>query len=169
LRCTRRWRIGRCRRSGRPDFTLTAQDGGQVSLSSFHGRVAAVIFVYTRCRTKCPTLTPTLSMVQDQLGERLWHAYRVLFRHARPGARHARSAEVVRRSLRGQCCWVDVSHRVTGRYSRACRALRRGRAQEREMAKLTTHFSLRSLTDVGSCACNMSACSSTRRSLCAIS
>ena len=51
-----------------PDFTLTAQDGAQVSLSRFHGRVAAVTFIYTRCTTKCPMLTPTLSMVQDQLG-----------------------------------------------------------------------------------------------------
>jgi protein SCO1 len=51
-----------------PEFTLTAQDGAQVSLSDFRGRVAAVTFIYTHCTTKCPILTPMLSMVQDQLG-----------------------------------------------------------------------------------------------------
>jgi protein SCO1 len=51
-----------------PEFTLTAQDGAQVCLSDFRGRVAAVTFIYTHCTTKCPILTPMLSMVQDQLG-----------------------------------------------------------------------------------------------------
>jgi protein SCO1/2 len=51
-----------------PEFTLTAQDGAQISLSDFRGRVAAVTFIYTYCTTKCPILTPLLSMVQDQLG-----------------------------------------------------------------------------------------------------
>ena len=51
-----------------PEFTLTSQDGAQVSLSDFRGRVAAVTFIYTLCTTKCPMLTPMLSMVQDQLG-----------------------------------------------------------------------------------------------------
>jgi protein SCO1/2 len=32
-----------------PDFTLTAQDGHQVTLSRFKGKVVALDFVYTRC------------------------------------------------------------------------------------------------------------------------
>jgi protein SCO1/2 len=51
-----------------PEFSLTSQDGGQVTLADFRGKVVAVTFIYTLCTTTCPVLTPMLSFVQDQLG-----------------------------------------------------------------------------------------------------
>ena len=51
-----------------PEFSLTSQDGGQVTLADFRGKVVAVTFSYTVCTTTCPVLTPTMSFVQDQLG-----------------------------------------------------------------------------------------------------
>jgi protein SCO1/2 len=51
-----------------PEFSLTSQDGRQVTLADFRGRVVAVTFIYTSCTTTCPVLTPTMSFVQDQLG-----------------------------------------------------------------------------------------------------
>ncbi len=51
-----------------PAFTLTSQDGAQVSLADFRGRVVAVTFIYTLCTDTCPVLTPMMSFVQDRLG-----------------------------------------------------------------------------------------------------
>ena len=51
-----------------PEFSLTSQDGGHVTLADFRGKVVAVTFIYTLCTTTCPVLTPTMSFVQDQLG-----------------------------------------------------------------------------------------------------
>ena len=51
-----------------PEFSLTSQDGGQVSLADFRGKVVAVTFIYSLCTSTCPVLTPTMSFVQDQLG-----------------------------------------------------------------------------------------------------
>ena len=51
-----------------PEFSLTSQDGGQVTLADFRGRVVAVTFIYTLCTATCPVLTPMMSFVQDQLG-----------------------------------------------------------------------------------------------------
>ena len=51
-----------------PDFTLTSQDGAQVSLADFRGKVVAVTFIYTFCTDTCPVLTPMMSFVQDRLG-----------------------------------------------------------------------------------------------------
>ncbi len=51
-----------------PAFTLTSQDGAQVSLADFRGKVVAVTFIYTRCTDTCPVLTPMMSFVQDRLG-----------------------------------------------------------------------------------------------------
>ena len=51
-----------------PDFMLTSQDGGQVTLTDFRGKVVAVTFIYTSCTSTCPVLTPMMSFVQDQLG-----------------------------------------------------------------------------------------------------
>jgi protein SCO1/2 len=52
-----------------PGFTLTSQDGAQVSLSDLHGKVVAVTFIFTRCSDTCPVLTPMMSLVQDRLGD----------------------------------------------------------------------------------------------------
>src|ERR1700730_4326163 len=51
-----------------PDFMLTSQDGAQVTLTDFRGKVVAVTFIYTLCVDTCPVLTPMMSFVQDQLG-----------------------------------------------------------------------------------------------------
>jgi protein SCO1 len=51
-----------------PQFTLTSQDGVQVSLADFRGKVVAVTFIYTLCTDTCPVLTPMMSFVQDRLG-----------------------------------------------------------------------------------------------------
>jgi protein SCO1 len=51
-----------------PGFTLTSQDGAQISLADLRGKVVAVTFIFTRCGDTCPVLTPMMSMVQDRLG-----------------------------------------------------------------------------------------------------
>jgi protein SCO1 len=51
-----------------PDFTLTSQDGAQVSLANLRGKVVAVTFIFTRCTATCPVLTPMMSLVQNRLG-----------------------------------------------------------------------------------------------------
>jgi protein SCO1 len=51
-----------------PEFTLTSQDGAQVTLADFRGRVVAVTFIFTLCTQTCPVLTPMMSFVQDRLG-----------------------------------------------------------------------------------------------------
>jgi protein SCO1 len=51
-----------------PGFTLTSQDGAQVALADFRGKVVAVTFIYTLCTDTCPVLTPMMSFVQDRLG-----------------------------------------------------------------------------------------------------
>jgi protein SCO1/2 len=51
-----------------PEFALTSQDGVQVALSDFRGKVVAVTFIFTLCTATCPVLTPMMSFVQDQLG-----------------------------------------------------------------------------------------------------
>ena len=51
-----------------PGFTLTSQDGAQISLASLRGKVVAVTFIFTRCTATCPVLTPMMSLVQDRLG-----------------------------------------------------------------------------------------------------
>ena len=51
-----------------PDFTLTSQDGAEVTLGSFRGKVVAVTFIYTSCPDVCPMLSDKLARVQDDLG-----------------------------------------------------------------------------------------------------
>jgi len=51
-----------------PGFTLTSQDGAQISLADLRGKVVAVTFIFTRCTATCPVLTPMMSLVQDRLG-----------------------------------------------------------------------------------------------------
>jgi protein SCO1/2 len=51
-----------------PEFALTSQDGAEVKLTDFRGKVVAVTFIFTRCTDTCPVLTPLMSFVQDRLG-----------------------------------------------------------------------------------------------------
>ena len=52
-----------------PSFTLVSQDGEEVTLSSLHGKVVAVTFIYTWCPDICPMLTDKMARVQDALGD----------------------------------------------------------------------------------------------------
>jgi protein SCO1/2 len=51
-----------------PGFTLTSQDGAQISLANLRSKVVAVTFIFTLCTATCPVLTPMMSLVQDRLG-----------------------------------------------------------------------------------------------------
>jgi protein SCO1/2 len=51
-----------------PEFTLTSQDGGPVSLRDLGGKVVAVAFIYTFCTDVCPMLTDNMARVQEKLG-----------------------------------------------------------------------------------------------------
>ena len=51
-----------------PDFSLTSQDGAEVTLASLRGKVVAVAFIYTFCPDICPMLTDKMARVQDALG-----------------------------------------------------------------------------------------------------
>jgi protein SCO1/2 len=49
-----------------PDFTLTDQNGQQVTLSSLHGNAVALTFIYTHCTDICPLIAQKLhSAYQD--------------------------------------------------------------------------------------------------------
>ena len=51
-----------------PEFTLTTQDGGRLSLRDLRGKVVAVTFVYASCADTCPLLTAKLAGIQAKLG-----------------------------------------------------------------------------------------------------
>ena len=51
------------------DFTLTAQDGTQFSLSHERGKVVALWFGYTFCPDVCPTTLAELSQARERLGK----------------------------------------------------------------------------------------------------
>jgi len=51
-----------------PEFTLTAQDGRQLSLSDLRGKVLAINFIYATCADTCPMLTAKMARIQDRLG-----------------------------------------------------------------------------------------------------
>jgi protein SCO1 len=51
-----------------PDFTLTSQDGAEVTLGSLRGKVVAVAFIYASCPDVCLMLTDKMARVQDELG-----------------------------------------------------------------------------------------------------
>ena len=60
-------------RSGLPqkgpaqDFTLTDQNGSEVALSDYRGKIVLVNFMFTKCPDYCPTLTAVLANVQAEL------------------------------------------------------------------------------------------------------
>jgi protein SCO1/2 len=56
-----------------PDFTLIDQDGRQVSLSQFAGKVVAITFIYTRCPLPdyCFRLSHNFGRIQRRFGQRL--------------------------------------------------------------------------------------------------
>ena len=52
-----------------PDFALISQDGKEVTLEDYRGKVVAVAFIYTWCPDVCPMLTDKMARVQDELGD----------------------------------------------------------------------------------------------------
>ena len=54
-----------------PDFLLTDQDGQPFVLSSLHGKVVLIDFIFTTCPGPCPILSRKFSHVQRRLGEHL--------------------------------------------------------------------------------------------------
>jgi protein SCO1/2 len=51
-----------------PGFALTSQDGAEITLEDFRGKVVAVAFIYASCPDVCPLLTDKMARVQDELG-----------------------------------------------------------------------------------------------------
>ena len=51
-----------------PEFTLTTQDAGRLSLRDLRGKVVAVTFIYASCTDTCPLLTAKLAGLQAKLG-----------------------------------------------------------------------------------------------------
>jgi protein SCO1/2 len=51
-----------------PDFALVSQDGTEVTLQDFRGKVRAIAFIYTLCPDVCPLLTDKMAQVRDDLG-----------------------------------------------------------------------------------------------------
>jgi protein SCO1 len=51
-----------------PDFVLRAQDGTEVALDQFRGKVVAVTFIFASCSATCPILTAKMATIQDRLG-----------------------------------------------------------------------------------------------------
>jgi protein SCO1/2 len=53
-----------------PDFTLTDGPTGEVvTLSSLHGRVVLITFLYTSCPDVCPLTAETIRNARDRLGD----------------------------------------------------------------------------------------------------
>jgi protein SCO1/2 len=50
-----------------PDFVLRGQDGADVALGQFRGKVVAVTFIFASCSATCPILTAKMAAVQDEL------------------------------------------------------------------------------------------------------
>jgi protein SCO1 len=51
-----------------PDFTLTTQEGGRLTLKDLRGQVVAVTFIYAGCADTCPLLTAKLASLAGRLG-----------------------------------------------------------------------------------------------------
>jgi protein SCO1 len=51
-----------------PSFSLTDQNGQQVSLDQFRGQPVVVTFLYTHCPDACPLIADELRQASDQLG-----------------------------------------------------------------------------------------------------
>ena len=52
-----------------PEFTLIGQNGAEVSLSDFDGKVVLLFFGYTHCPDICPMTMSVMNSVLDKLGD----------------------------------------------------------------------------------------------------
>ena len=62
-----------------PDFVLTDQDGRQIRLTQFRGKLVLLTFFYANCTDVCPLTTAALARVQRELIRRGWWATDVVF------------------------------------------------------------------------------------------
>ena len=58
-----------CPPSPAPDFDLVDQNGNEVNLTQFEGKIVVVTFVYTHCPDVCPAITYQMKRLADQLGD----------------------------------------------------------------------------------------------------
>ena len=115
-----------------PEFSLTSQDGRQVTLADFRGRVVAVTFIYTSCTTTCPVLTPTMSFVQDQLGPKFGTKIAFVSITVDPERDTPEVLKEYAQAFGGQSRWLGFPHRVTGRHSGRRASLRCIRVEDCE-------------------------------------
>ena len=52
-----------------PDFSLVDQNGDEVNLTQYEGKIVVVSFLYTSCPDICPALTYQLRKLSEELGE----------------------------------------------------------------------------------------------------
>ena len=52
-----------------PDFSLVDQNGNEVNLTQYEGKIVVVSFLYTSCPDICPALTYQLRKLSEELGE----------------------------------------------------------------------------------------------------
>src|SRR5262249_41744275 len=50
------------------DFTLRDEDGKQVSLRQYRGKVVVLTFMYSTCQDTCPVTATTIRGALDELG-----------------------------------------------------------------------------------------------------
>tara|TARA_B100000959_G_C14849111_1_gene569335 strand:+ start:441 stop:1058 length:618 start_codon:yes stop_codon:yes gene_type:complete len=53
------------------EFTLTNQDGSEVSLAGLKGKVVLLAFIYTRCHEICPSITDQFCQIQKAFDEEM--------------------------------------------------------------------------------------------------
>ena len=69
-----------------PGFSLTRQDGGEVTLDHLRGKVWIADFVFTRCAGPCPMLTSRMAEIAGGLDQRSgWEGVRLVTFTADPG------------------------------------------------------------------------------------
>lgn len=61
-----------------PAFTLTTQEGTQLSLSDLRGNPLVVTFIFTSCRSACPILTSKLVAIQRRISKTVKPSVRFL-------------------------------------------------------------------------------------------
>jgi protein SCO1 len=115
-----------------PEFSLTSQDGGRVTLADLRGKVVAVTFIYTLCTSTCPVLTPTMSFVQDQLGPNFGTKIAFVSITVDPERDTPQVLKRVRACIRRQSRGLGLPHRDPGRYSGRHASLRCVCVEDRE-------------------------------------
>ena len=74
-----------------PDFTLVDQDGNNVTLSDYEGKVVVLAFIYTSCPDVCLIISSNLQWAKMNLQEDLADEVVFLSCHHRPRQGHSRA------------------------------------------------------------------------------